>query len=250
MKLDPVLQQIDFKNRRALVTGAGKGIGREIAVMLSRFNARVVALSRTESDLKSLKDQIGCETIVAELADAAAAERAAEEAGEIDLLVNNAAVAILQPFLETTIEGWDTTMAVNLRAILVVSQVIAKRMIERGVAGSIVNVSSMAALQGLRDHAAYCTSKAGLDQLTKVMAVELGEHGIRVNSVNPTVVLTEMGKRAWSDPAKGKPMLERIPLRRFAECEDIASVVCFLLSDSAAMLNSLALPVDGGFRAT
>ena len=250
MKLDPVLQQIDFKNRRALVTGAGKGIGREIAVMLSRFNARVVALSRTESDLKSLKDQIGCETIVAELADAAAAERAAEEAGEIDLLVNNAAVAILQPFLETTIEGWDTTMAVNLRAILVVSQVIAKRMIERGVAGSIVNVSSMAALQGLRDHAAYCTSKAGLDQLTKVMAVELGEHGIRVNSVNPTVVLTEMGKRAWSDPAKGKPMLERIPLRRFAECEDIASVVCFLLSDSTAMLNSLALPVDGGFRAT
>jgi NAD(P)-dependent dehydrogenase (short-subunit alcohol dehydrogenase family) len=250
MKHDPVLQQIDFKNRRALVTGAGKGIGREIAVMLSRFNARVVALSRTESDLKSLKDQIGCETIVAELADAAAAKRAAEEAGEIDLLVNNAAVAILQPFLETTIEGWDTTMAVNLRAILVISQVIAKQMIERGVAGSIVNVSSMAAFQGLRDHAAYCTSKAGLDQLTKVMAVELGEHGIRVNSVNPTVVLTEMGQRAWSDPAKGKPMLERIPLRRFAECEDIASVVCFLLSDSAAMLNSLALPVDGGFRAT
>ena len=218
--------------------------------MLSLFNARVVALSRTESDLKSLTDQIGCETIVAELADAAAAKRAAEEAGEIDLLVNNAAVAILQPFLETTVEGWDTTMAVNLRAILVISQVIAKRMIERGVAGSIVNVSSMAAFQGLRDHAAYCTSKAGLDQLTKVMAVELGEHGIRVNSVNPTVVLTEMGKRAWSDPAKGKPMLERIPLRRFAECDDIASVVCFLLSDSAAMLNSLALPVDGGFRAT
>ena len=209
-----------------------------------------MALSRTESDLKSLKDQIGCETIVAELADAAAAERAAEEAGEIDLLVNNAAVAILQPFLETTIEGRDTTMAVNLRAILVISQVIAKRMIERGVAGSIVNVSSMAAFQGLRDHAAYCTSKAGLDQLTKVMAVELGGHRIRLNSVNPTVVLTEMGKRAWSDPAKGKPMLERIPLRRFAECEDIASVVCFLLSDSAAMLNSLALPVDGGFRAT
>ena len=250
MKHDPVLQQIDFKNRRALVTGPGKGIGREIAVMLSRFNARVVALSRTESDLKSLKDQIGCETIVAELADAAAAKRAAEEAGEIDLLVNNAAVAILQPFLETTIEGWDTTMAVNLRAILVVSQVIAKRMIEREVAGSIVNVSSMAAFQGLRDHAAYCTSKAGLDQLTKVMAVELGGHRIRLNSVNPTVVLTEMGKRAWSNPAKGKPMLERIPLGRFAECDDIASVVCFLLSDSAAMLNSLALPVDGGFRAT
>jgi NAD(P)-dependent dehydrogenase (short-subunit alcohol dehydrogenase family) len=250
MKLDPTNQQIDFKNRRALVTGAGKGIGREIAVMLARFNARVVALSRTERDLQGLKDQIGCETIVAELADASAARHAAEEAGEIDLLVNNAGVAVLQPFLKTTIEGWDTTMAVNLRAILVVSQVIATQMIKRGVAGSIVNVSSMAAFQGLRDHVAYCTSKAGLDQLTKVMAVELGEYGIRVNSVNPTVVMTEMGKRAWSDPAKGGPMLQRIPLRRFAECEDIASVVCFLLSDAAAMLNGLALPVDGGFRAT
>src|SRR6516162_4541643 len=141
-------------------------------------------------------------------------------------------------------------MAVNLRAILVISRVIAKRMIERGVAGSIVNVSSMAALQGLRDHAAYCTSKAGLDQLTAVMAVELGEHGIRVNAVNPTVVLTEMGKRAWSDPAKGGPMLARIPIGRFAECEDIASVVCFLLSDAAGMLNGLALPIDGGFHTT
>jgi NAD(P)-dependent dehydrogenase (short-subunit alcohol dehydrogenase family) len=108
----------------------------------------------------------------------------------------------------------------------------------------------MAAFQALENHAAYCASKAGLDQLTKVMAVELGKHGIRVNSVNPTVVLTEMGKRAWSDPAKGGPMLQRIPLGRFAECEDIASVVCFLLSDAAAMLNGLALPIDGGFLAT
>jgi L-xylulose reductase len=102
----------------------------------------------------------------------------------------------------------------------------------------------------LRDHAAYCASKAGLDQLTAVMAVELGEYGIRVNSVNPTVVLTEMGKRAWSDPAKGGPMLARIPLGRFAECEDIASVVCFLLSDAGGMLNGLALPIDGGFHTT
>jgi len=108
----------------------------------------------------------------------------------------------------------------------------------------------MAAFQALEGHAAYCASKAGLDQLTKVMAVELGKHGIRVNAVNPTVVMTEMGKRAWSDPEKGGPMLRRIPLGRFAQCEDIASVVCFLLSDAAGMLNGLALPIDGGFLAT
>jgi L-xylulose reductase len=250
MKLDPTEYKIDFKNRRALVTGAGKGIGREIAVELHRFDAQVVAVSRTQKDLEKLKDEIGCETIVAELADPAEAKRAAERAGDIDLLVNNAAIAILQPFLKTTVEAWDTTMAVNLRAIVIITQVVAAGMIARGVPGSIVNVSSMARFQALRDHAAYCASKAGLDQLTGVMAVELGEYGIRVNSVNPTVVLTEMGKRAWSDPAKGGPMLARIPLGRFAECEDIASVVCFLLSDAAGMLNGLALPIDGGFHTT
>ncbi len=249
MKL-PKNYQFNFQQKRVLVTGAGKGIGREIASMLHSFNAQVVALSRTERDLQSLKEEINCETIVAELGDPDAARRAAEQAGDIDFLVNNAAVAILEPFLKTTVESWDKTMAINLRAVMIVSQVVAKRMIERHVAGSIVNISSMASFQALHDHAAYCASKAGLDQLTAVMAVELGEHGIRVNSVNPTVVLTEMGKRAWSDPAKGGPMLARIPLRRFAECEDIASVVCFLLTDGAAMLNGLALRVDGGFLIT
>ena len=218
--------------------------------MLHRFNARVVALSRTEKDLQTLKEEIGCETILAELGDAGAARQAAEQAGEIDLLVNNAAIAILEPFLKTTAEAWDKTMAINLRAVMIVSQVVASQMIERGVAGAIVNVSSMASFQALHDHAAYCASKAGLDQLSAVMVVELGQHGIRVNSVNPTVVLTEMGKRAWSDPVKGRPMLARIPLGRFAECEDIASVVCFLLSDGAAMLNGLALRIDGGFLVT
>jgi L-xylulose reductase len=249
MKL-PETFHFDFNQKRVLVTGAGKGIGREIATMLHRFNAQVVALSRTEADLQSLQNEIGCETIVAELGDPDAARKAAEQAGEIDFLVNNAAIAILEPFLQTSLEAWDKTMAVNLRAVLIVSQVVARQMIGRSVAGSIVNVSSMASFQALHDHAAYCASKAGLDQLTAVMAVELGQYGIRVNSVNPTVVLTEMGKRAWSDPIKGGPMLARIPLRRFAECEDIASVVCFLLTDGAAMLNGLALRIDGGFLVT
>ncbi|MBV9129296.1 MAG: SDR family NAD(P)-dependent oxidoreductase, partial [Verrucomicrobia bacterium] len=123
--------QFDFNQKRILVTGAGKGIGREIASMLHRFNAQVVALSRTEKDLQSLKEEIGCETIIADLGDPAAAQRAAEKAGKIDHLVNNAAIAILQPFLQTTVEAWDNTMAVNLRAVMIVSRVVAKKMVER-----------------------------------------------------------------------------------------------------------------------
>src|SRR5258708_13534385 len=241
MSLDPSTVNIDFKNRRVLVTGAGKGICPDTGVMLGGCQAKVVAVSRTEADLINRQDEINCETIIADLGDAAAAKRAAEQAGDIDLLVNNAAIAILQPFLRTTREAWDATMAVNLRAIVIVSQVVAAQMIRRGVARSIVNVSSMAAFQALRDHAAYCASKAGLDQLTKVMAVELGEHGIRVNSVNPTVVMTEMGKRAWSDPAKGGPMLQRIPLNLFPECSDIASGICFFLTDPPVIFTSLPL---------
>jgi NAD(P)-dependent dehydrogenase (short-subunit alcohol dehydrogenase family) len=103
----------DFNQKRVLVTGAGKGIGRETATMLHRFNAQVVALSRTEADLQSLQNEIGCETIIAELGDAGSARRAAEQAGEIDLLANNAAIAILELFLKTSADAWDKTMAVK-----------------------------------------------------------------------------------------------------------------------------------------
>ena len=110
MKLDPSTQQIDFKGRRALVTGAGKGIGREIAVMLHRFNAQVVAVSRTEADLKALQKEVGCEAIVADLGKANEARQIAEQAGDVDLLVNNAAVAILEPLLETKVESFSLLM--------------------------------------------------------------------------------------------------------------------------------------------
>ena len=108
----------------------------------------------------------------------------------------------------------------------------------------------MSAFIGFRDHAAYCASKAGLDGLTRVMAVELGPLGIRVNTVNPTVTLTPMGAKAWSDEAKAASMLRRIPFGRFADPDDIAEVILFLLSDAAAMVHGVSLPVDGGYGIT
>lgn len=237
----------DFNGRRALVTGAGKGIGREIARHLHACNASVLALSRTPADLESLRDETGCETICVDLADAAAVQEALQGAGEIDLLVNNAGISILEPFLEVTVAAFDEVMAVNVRGVLVVSQIVARSMIAAGRGGAIVNVSSVASSRALADHTSYCTSKGALDQLTRMMALELGPHAIRVNAVNPTVTLTPMGEMAWGDPAKSGPILARIPLGRFARPLQVAEVVAWLLDDAASMVHGVTLPVDGGY---
>ncbi len=238
-----------FAGRRALVTGAGKGIGRAVATMLAARGADVVALGRTAADLDSLKAEIGCDTIVADLADTEQAVAAVCTALPLDLLVNNAGISILEPALKTTSAAFEAVLRVNTWAPLRLAQVVAADLIARGQQGAIVNVSSTASARGLALHAAYCASKAGLDALTRVLAIELGAHGIRVNSVNPTVTLTPMAQRAWSDPTRSTPMLARIPLGRFVEPEEVARTVCFLLSDDAAMVNGACLEVDGGFSA-
>lgn len=240
---------MDFSGKRALVTGAGKGIGRTTAQALARQKAQVIALSRTESDLLSLKDEIGCEIIVADVADATLARDAVRRALPVDFLVNNAGIAPLASFVDTTVEDFDRTIAVNTRAPMVIAQEVVRDLLTRGAKGAIVNVSSIAAAVGTPLHTAYCASKGGLDAMTRVMACELGANGIRVNSVNPTVTLTPMGEKAWGDPAKGEPMMQRIPLRRFALPEEVASVIVFLLGDEASMIHGACLDIDGGFRA-
>ena len=239
---------MDFGNRRVLVTGAGKGIGRNTAIMLAGRGARVVALSRAQADLDSLAREIDCQTILADLADLPTALAAIRAALPIDLLVNNAGISRLEPFLTTTAENFAAVLAVNLHAPMFVGQLVAADLIARGGRGAIVNVSSIAAAIGLPEHAAYCASKAGLDGLTRVMASELGPHGIRVNAVNPAVTLTPMGAYGWSDPAKANPMLARMPLGRFLEADEVAEAICWLLDDAARMVTGISLDVDGGFR--
>jgi NAD(P)-dependent dehydrogenase (short-subunit alcohol dehydrogenase family) len=234
----------DFIGKRILVTGAGKGIGRETVQWLVRCGAEVIALGRNAADLAY------CEhSLVVDLADVAATQAAVASMLPIDLLVNCAGLVELESFLDTSVETFDHLIAVNTRAPMVVAQVVARDLIERGVPGAIVNVSSLAAAVGTRDHLAYCASKAALDAMTRVMAVELGPHGIRVNSVNPVVTLTPMADKAWSDPVKAASMLARIPLGRFVQPSEIASTIAFLLSDDAGMINGVTLTVDGGFSA-
>jgi len=211
---------------------------------LNRCGAEVIALGRNPDDLAYCE-----QTLVVDLADAAATQAAVATMLPIDLLVNCAGVVELESVLDTSVETFDHLMAVNTRAPMVIAQVVARDLIKRGVPGAIVNVSSLAAAVGTRGHLAYCASKAALDAMTRVMAVELGPHGIRVNSVNPVVTLTPMAEKAWSDPAKSASMLSRIPLGRFVQPSEIASTIAFLLSDDAAMINGVTLTVDGGFSA-
>jgi len=238
---------INFKGQRALVTGAGKGIGRSTAKMLVECGAEVIALSRTQADLDSLKEEVPTiQTVCLDLSDIKAATKKIESLGDIHLLVNNAGIAILGPFEEIKFEDFDKIFSVNVKAPLFIAQVVAKQMIARGSGGAIVNVSSQASMIALKDHTLYCSTKAAMDMFTKSLALELGPHKIRVNAVNPTVVMTDMGRIGWSDPAKAKPMLDTIPLGRFAEVEEVVHSIIYLLSDKANMITGTMLPIDGG----
>ena len=248
---------VDLSGRRAVVTGAGKGIGRAIALELARAGADVFAVSRTRSDLDSLGDEIrptgvryGC--CVVDVRDKATAERAAacaEDAlGPPDVLVNNAGVADNAPATEVTEEQWDTTLDVNAKGAFFLSQALGRHMLDNGW-GRIVNVSSQAGLVALEEHTAYGASKGAMNMMTKVLAVEWGQYGVTVNAVAPTVILTPMGEAFWNAPERREPMLAKIPVRRFGRPPEVASVVAFLASDHAALVNGAIIPIDGGYTA-
>lgn len=240
----------EFAGKSVLVTGAGKGIGLAIARMLAARGAEVVSLSRSADDLAALKAEIGGRTIAVDLADAEATRQAARAALPVDYLVNCAGFTILESVLDVSVESFDRLIAINTRAPLILTQEYARDRIAKGKGGAIVNVSSNASWKGWKDHAAYCASKGALDAMSRVMANEFGEHGIRVNCVNPGVTLTAMARKAWSDPEKSAPMLSRMPLGRFIEPEEVAEVVLFLLSDRASMVNGLTMPIDSGLEVT
>jgi NAD(P)-dependent dehydrogenase (short-subunit alcohol dehydrogenase family) len=239
-----------LSGKRALVTGAGKGIGRETVGYLTACGMHVVALSRSPDDLAALQKETECETIATDLADLDHALPLVRAALPFDFLVNNAGITRLAPVLEMPEADFSDVIRINTLAPLRLAQVVGADMIARGLPGSIVNVSSVASGMGLPLHAAYCASKAALDALTRVLAVELGPKGIRTNSVNPTVTLTPMATLAWSDPEKADQVKARIPLGRFADPRDVVSVIAFLLSDAAAMINGACLNVDGGLSAS
>jgi NAD(P)-dependent dehydrogenase (short-subunit alcohol dehydrogenase family) len=243
--------------KRALITGATKGIGADIARAFASAGANLVLSGRDEAELstakKALSAEFGTQIHIAAI-DLARAEGPAELArlagnafGGLDVLVNNAGVSYPQSVVDTDPALFDSTIAVNLRAPALLAAAVGAAMVEQGAGGSIITVASAAALAPLPEHYAYCASKAGLVMATKVLARELGPYGIRANSVCPTVVLTEMGQRVWGEEAKAAPMIARIPLGRFAFPHEVSDAVVWLASDAASMINGVDIPIDGGY---
>ena len=243
-------QAFDLTGRCAVITGGAAGIGLACANLLVERGARVALLDRDPS-VVDVAASLGSGHLglVADLRQLESVQLAVDQAvaglGRIDYLVNSAGVALLDKALEVSESAWDTTLDINLKASFFVAQACARHMIESG-GGRIVNLASQAAVIGLDRHVAYCASKAAVVGMTKVLAMEWAPHGINVNAVSPTIVETALGKKAWAGELGERAKLQ-IPVGRFAQPEEIAGLVLYLISDAAKMITGENVVIDGGY---
>ncbi len=243
-------QGFRLDGQTALVTGAATGIGFAVAELFAAQGATVVLLDRSAEVTAAAARLPGKHLgLVCDVTDRVQIERAVAEAtaqfSGIDILVNNAGVALLEMAFDLSESDWDTTLAINLTAAFFLSRAVAHGMRERG-AGRIVNLASQASVVAIERHVAYCASKAALVSMTQVLAVEWAPFGITVNAVSPTVVETELGKKAWAGEA-GVAMKKKIPVGRFAQPEEVASAILYLVSGHSRIVTGANLIVDGGY---
>lgn len=247
-----------LQGRTAVVTGSTKGIGRAIALAYARAGMRVVVNSRSEAECRATAADLrlaggDAVPLAADLSDAegarAFARRAAEVLGAIDVLVNNAGQTMVAPSELLAEADWRRTLELNLTACFVLSQEVGRGMLEQK-RGSIINVSSITGRLAFPRRLAYCVSKAGVDMLTKVLAIEWAPHGVRVNAIAPGYVETEMVRDLAAREILAKERLEaRTPLGRLGTPAEVAETALFLASDASSYVTGTVIPVDGGWSA-
>jgi D-threitol dehydrogenase (NAD+) len=250
-ELTPTAPSFGLDGKVAIVTGGASGIGSAIADTFAAKGAAVAILD-VQTDKAAEKARalgtahcaIGCDVTEPESV-RSSVSHVADRYGRVDILVNSAGIVRLAPAETLSLADWDLTMSVNLRGTFLMSQAAGMIMLAAGH-GRIVNLTSQAATVALEAHAAYCASKAAVLGLTRVLAAEWAGRGVTVNAISPTVVLTELGRRAWSGD-KAEAMLAQIPVGRFAEPGEIAAVALFLASDDSLMINGADIVVDGGY---
>lgn len=248
---DGVDLDYSLQGKTAIITGGAAGIGHATAEFFHKKGVNVV-LADLNSKLDEVAKEIGENTIgvVGNVCDVDYPTKVISEAvaafDKVDILVNCAGIVALDNAETISADAWNRTININLSACFFMAQAVGKYMIDNHVNGSIVNMASQAGVIALDKHVAYCAAKGGIIAMTKVMAKEWGTYGIRVNAVAPTVVLTALGHKAWDGPV-GNAFKKTIPAERFAEPEEIASVIAFLCSKGAGMITGHNLLVDGGF---
>jgi NAD(P)-dependent dehydrogenase (short-subunit alcohol dehydrogenase family) len=254
--LGTAVRRFDLSGRVVVVTGASKGIGRELTILLAETGAIVVPTVRTDADAASLASDAQSRGLtvhpqqldvrdVASIAEAVSRIVAAR--GRIDVLVNNAGLGFARAAFDVTEADWDEMMAVNLRGAFFMSQAVARAMVAAGRGGRIVNISSQGGLVGLPDATVYCASKGGLNMMTKTLALEWAKDAITVNAVAPTFIYTPGTAPILDEPAMRAAVLGKIPLGQFALTNDVAGAIIYLASDAGRMVTGTVLVVDGGW---
>lgn len=244
-------------NQVALVTGASQGIGYGLAKALAHAGATVAAAARSTADLERLVAEIRAEggqaqAFPLDVRDVSQIQSCvasvAATFGSLDILVNNAGLGANHPALAVTEADWDEMMAVNLKGLFFCCQAAGQLMLQQG-AGRIINMSSQASVVGIRDHAVYCASKGGVNQLTRVLALEWSARGVTVNAVAPTFIYTPGTAERLDTPAYRQSVLDRLPIGRVGTIADVAAAVIYLASPAGALVSGTVLMVDGGWTA-
>ena len=252
------LKKYNLKNKYALVTGAGKGLGKACAIALAEAGANLIIISRTKKDLDNVskvikKFRVKCKSYTCDITNYDEIKSIINKQSRIDVLVNNAGNNIPEHFTKVKTKNMEYLVKINTIASFNIAQLCALKMIKlknrKKIGGSIINMSSQMGHVGGSIRSVYNMNKWGLEGLTKGMALDLAKYNIRVNSVAPTFVVTPMTKKFLKNKKFKKETLNNIPLGRFAEMSEIASAVVFLASDAASMIHGTSLLVDGGWTA-
>ena len=240
--------------KRALVTGAGRGIGLAAAGALADAGAHVTLAARTQAEIEAAAAGIRArgqkaDTLVLDVTDLGAMQRAIAGAEPFNVLVNNAGTNRPKPLLDVTIDDFDAIMGLNVRAAYFVAQAVARRLIEAKQPGSIINISSQMGHVGAARRTVYCASKHAMEGFTKAMAIELAPHNIRVNSIGPTFLETPLTRPFFENAAFKAEVISKIKLGRLGQLDEITGAVVFLASDASSLMTGSALVVDGGWTA-
>lgn len=251
LKYEGVDLDFSLGGKTAVITGGAAGIGNATAKFFHDKGVNVV-LADMNPDVDKIAKSLGenCIGVAGNVCDADYRKKVIEEGvkafGQIDILINCAGIVALESAEIISEDYWNKTININLSASFFMAQTIGKYMIDNKIGGTIINMASQAGVIALDKHVAYCASKGGIIAMTKVMAMEWGKYGIRVNAVSPTVVLTALGHKAWDGPV-GDAFKKEMPSERFAEPEEIAACIAFLCSKGAGMITGHNLLIDGGF---